>query len=543
MEPASVEIEDIGSNKTQTSTTKTVEEAKNVDSCSSDQSGGCSSTQCCTDSKEEVSTTSKGNTGSATPSDVCYKCKEEKAVLFIRSDRICKKCFIINIEHRFKSNLRGNLNVLKENVLLVTISSGLNSMAMLRMLKNALTATGNRKIYFTVHLLYIEEAVLYESDPETIQNGNREEMEVVLGELGVPYTILNLQDIFDPTYQDELGNYLQDIQKVNVGEAMAINNAYRAKTRKKMTAEELSNEDTREAYQEALENLGNKFTPEDPIGNIERFKEWFQACGSRGSTMEDFAQNMKQWLILYGARTLKIKKILLGRSGFRSACQLLSQVCKGRGISVPSDISYIDQRFGQIQFLHPMKDFLEKEIFHYSKINDLKSFSRMPLAITKNPKTAVPGNASIDHLIEDFVRTLQAGFPSTVHTILRTGAKLKQKVPEVAKDPICPICHGYRDKVANILEVGSLDFLQSHKEGEQEDGDTEKRYQDQAEILKTLNAKKIYEVHESSDIEKKVCFACRRHIENSDSENLVSKLPRFLLDQTNGIGFADDDDY
>jgi hypothetical protein len=60
--------------------------------------------------------------------------------------------------HKFKSSLRQNLKIWKDDLNLVCISGGSNSMAMLNMLYFSLFGNqSNRKMFFRVHILYIDE--------------------------------------------------------------------------------------------------------------------------------------------------------------------------------------------------------------------------------------------------------------------------------------------------------------------------------------------------------------------------------------------------
>ena len=61
--------------------------------------------------------------------------------------------------HKFKSSLRQNLKIWKDDLNLVCISGGSNSMGMLNMLYMSLFGNqSNRKMFFRVHVLYIDES-------------------------------------------------------------------------------------------------------------------------------------------------------------------------------------------------------------------------------------------------------------------------------------------------------------------------------------------------------------------------------------------------
>jgi hypothetical protein len=67
---------------------------------------------------------------------------------------------------------------------------------------------------------------------------------------------------------------------------------------------------------------------EDHIPDI---VERMAACGRTGSILEDTLWYAKLEIITKFARELGIKRVLLGESGARLACKVLSLTCKGRG--------------------------------------------------------------------------------------------------------------------------------------------------------------------------------------------------------------------
>ena len=75
-----------------------------------------------------------------------------------KQDKVCKDCFLDILVHKFKSSLRQNLKIWKDDLNLVCISGGSNSMGMLNMLYMSLFGNqSNRKMFFCVHVLYIDE--------------------------------------------------------------------------------------------------------------------------------------------------------------------------------------------------------------------------------------------------------------------------------------------------------------------------------------------------------------------------------------------------
>lgn len=60
--------------------------------------------------------------------------------------------------HKFKSSLRKNLKIWKDDLNLIALSGGSNSMALLHLLYESLFDNkSTRKMFFRVHVIYIEE--------------------------------------------------------------------------------------------------------------------------------------------------------------------------------------------------------------------------------------------------------------------------------------------------------------------------------------------------------------------------------------------------
>ena len=70
---------------------------------------------------------------------------------------------------KFKSNLRNKLKIWKDDLNLICVSGGSNSMALLHMMYNSLfgESVSQRKMFFKVHVLYIDESIVYGWDDDT----------------------------------------------------------------------------------------------------------------------------------------------------------------------------------------------------------------------------------------------------------------------------------------------------------------------------------------------------------------------------------------
>lgn len=102
--------------------------------------------------------------------------------------------------HRFKMSLRTNLKIWKDDLNVICVSGGSNSMALLDLMHDALFGTSSqsqRKMFFKVHVLYIDEGIsVYEWTPEFHQQHINMITEVC-ERYGFTYTIVPLETVFD----------------------------------------------------------------------------------------------------------------------------------------------------------------------------------------------------------------------------------------------------------------------------------------------------------------------------------------------------------
>ena len=77
---------------------------------------------------------------------------------------------------------------------------------------------------------------------------------------------------------------------------------------------------------------------------------------------------LKKQLLSYYALKYNFKKILFGTNSHKVAANLLGQLCKGRGASIPHEIAFVDNKNfgGRVSFMNPMREFLQKEIALYN---------------------------------------------------------------------------------------------------------------------------------------------------------------------------------
>ena len=121
---------------------------------------------------------------------------------------------------------------------------------------------------------------------------------------------------------------------------------------------------------------------------------------------------------------------------------------------------------------------------------------------------SAPAFGSADLLIERFFDRLQGRFNvNTVPTVVRLTNKLLKN--EIIGDyPFCPLCLGLRDKVNNLLEIGSTIKHITHKPGE-------------PSTVESIVSSDEWLMNEN---EKTFCFGCKRMAIMSTNKSEFSKL-------------------
>jgi hypothetical protein len=69
---------------------------------------------------------------------ICYKCRLRRPNYKNKADKTCKGCFMDAMLHRFRMTLRNNAKIWKDDLNLICVSGGSNSMALLDMIHEAL---------------------------------------------------------------------------------------------------------------------------------------------------------------------------------------------------------------------------------------------------------------------------------------------------------------------------------------------------------------------------------------------------------------------
>lgn len=306
------------------------------------------------------------------PKNQCYKCHIKPASYKIRSQKVCNPCFVSNTEHLFRCTLKTSISPKRGERLLVCISGGANSMAMLHLVDTCKNPEKTTKMMqFVPSLLYIDDSYAYGTSQESTQ----EFLEKIVQKYQIPIFAIKLQD--------------------------------------------------------KIENLDQKL-------NLP------------GQAKSDLLYFMIHNLIIEFAKENGFDKVITGESASRVSTLVMSEICKGRGVSV-STFSAPTTTIEGITIARPLRELLDKEVAIYQSLNDAILLTKLPI----NQNSNLPSGGSMDILIQDFLSNLQSKFPSTTHTLLRTATKL---VPQGNIMEMCSICKHTKDSALNPLEKFIQEF-------------------------------------------------------------------------------------
>lgn len=153
----------------------------------------------------------------------------------------------------------------------------------------------------------------------------------------------------------------------------------------------------------------------------------------------DVLSTLRTRLVVEFARQSNCESILWGDSTTRLAGKTLSETAKGRGFSLPWQISDGESPMG-INFHYPLRDLLKKELVSYIKLAEpeLASLVYEPMTGATQASTSSK-NTTIDDLMKQYFESVEENFPSIVSNVVRTTGKLKP--PSITTPgPCCSLC-------------------------------------------------------------------------------------------------------
>ncbi|KAK5644881.1 hypothetical protein RI129_006181 [Pyrocoelia pectoralis] len=296
---------------------------------------------------------------------LCIKCRTSKPQIVLHNQYpYCKACFISGTVHKFKALLGKNRIVRFNESVLIHHRTGHASTALLHFLRTGLDLSTPKKIQFKPVVVYIEKNYNIDIN-ERIRLSCQVNAEVT--RFHFPIFFINLsQYLVNKSNLSSILHEKVDDMRIDENDSIKIKNV--------------------------LKNNPNLTVQTE---------------------MVDIYENE---LLIKVAKHLGCKCIFTPDLGVDIASQLLTNVSLGRGENIPYDTGTTDLRDCDVTVMRPLRNFTIKELALYNYYNAIEpvSFVRK----IKNPYS------SIQNLTEKFVSDLQANYPATISTIVRTGDKL-----------------------------------------------------------------------------------------------------------------------
>lgn len=109
---------------------------------------------------------------------------------------MCKDCFQDIFSHKFKSNMRTNLKIWKDDYNLICVSGGSNSMAMLDLIYWGLFGPSQKKMFFSIHVILVDETLVY-GWSEAQREENISIVIKACEKYGFTYSIVPLETVYE----------------------------------------------------------------------------------------------------------------------------------------------------------------------------------------------------------------------------------------------------------------------------------------------------------------------------------------------------------
>jgi cytoplasmic tRNA 2-thiolation protein 2 len=153
----------------------------------------------------------------------------------------------------------------------------------------------------------------------------------------------------------------------------------------------------------------------------------------------DVLSTLRTRLIVEYAKQSNCESILWGDSTTRLAEKTLSETAKGRGFSLPWQVSDGESPMG-VNFHYPLRDVLKKELISYVNLAEPDlSFLVYEPSYGATQASTNSKNTTIDDLMKQYFESVEENFPSIVSNVVRTTGKLES--PGVTTSgPRCSLC-------------------------------------------------------------------------------------------------------
>lgn len=184
----------------------------------------------------------------------------------------------------------------------------------------------------------------------------------------------------------------------------------------------------------ALSKLGfHKQGDEEPEAEVERLMK----SALTPTCRSDLFDILLLRLIVAFAKSRDCESILWGHSDSRLAATALSNVAKGRGGALPSQIGDGTSPWG-LTFNYPLRDLFKSELELYANLPSVQ-LTEIIIPHLLAPAVSSIRETSIDDLLRNYITSQGEKYPSIMANVVRTASKLQVPAATTA-DVACSLC-------------------------------------------------------------------------------------------------------
>ncbi|KAK6092891.1 Cytoplasmic tRNA 2-thiolation protein 2 [Batrachochytrium dendrobatidis] len=346
--------------------------------------------------------------GRALKPGMCNKCKVETPSIIVKRAEFCRSCFLDSVGHRFRGNLSKS-SIPEGSKLMVAFSGGPSSRALLQTMNDycRVDSENNRKKrkFPEFCVCYVDQSSILDSHAS-----DASKITAVVNSYQRELFIVSLEVVFEEHAPALLKTH------IGVDDTISASSSFNIELEKN------------------AKKVDSRLLVQQMFGTL-----------SSMTSKEDLLHYLTLHTLVREAKAQGCAGILLGDTATSVAINVISNTCKGRGLSLPADI--MDSEWYQdVHILRPMRDILSKEIGIFNRLSKLETVAHSSLTTFMAPK------ASISRLSQDFIVGLEKEFPATVSTVARTAFKIQTN--HLSKKQ-CPLCEGPVDSTDNFASIDS----------------------------------------------------------------------------------------
>lgn len=177
--------------------------------------------------------------------------------------------------------------------------------------------------------------------------------------------------------------------------------------------------------------------PTSPMSSTHKQLQDILSSIPSATSRADIVTTLLTRLLVELAEHNHCESILFGDSTTRLAERTLTETAKGRGFSLPWQVSDGQSPYG-IGFYYPLRDLLKKELAVFTTLTT-PSLTDLVLNQDKVSEVSLSSKAiTIDNLMTQYFESVEENYPGIVANVVRTSSKLKPLLED--GDKSCALC-------------------------------------------------------------------------------------------------------